>query len=236
MPASIPNYRRIPDVTNLLPDTGDLPEPHTPVPFSGPWYRERVQLSPDYPVCTARTTLRPLRASDSDDLLAYRSLREAVRYVPFEPMDRASIERKLSSEWIRSTITAPGEGLTLGVELRETSHVIGDVTLHFASAEHRSGEIGWIFHPDYSGHGYATEAAHAILHLGFDQLGLHRISARIDSRNDPSVRLAERLGMRREAYLRQNEWFKGEWSDEIGVALLDDEWVAQHPEGVANCS
>lgn len=50
-----------------------------------------------------------------------------------------------------------------------------------------------------------------------------RVIARIDARNDASVRLAERLGMRREAHLIANVWFKGAWSDEIDLALLEDE-------------
>ena len=60
----------------------------------------------------------------------------------------------------------------------------------------------------------------------FDGLGLHRVVARVDARNGPSLRLCERLGMRREAVLRENEWFKGEWSDEVDYALLEQEWAA----------
>ena len=70
-----------------------------------------------------------------------------------------------------------------------------------------------------------------MLHLAFDQLGLHRVVARVDARNDASQRLAARLGMRREAHLVANEWFKGEWSDEVDFALLEDEWEAQHQRG-----
>jgi RimJ/RimL family protein N-acetyltransferase len=100
--------------------------------------------------------------------------------------------------------------------------------LSFTSAQHRGGEVGWVLNPDHSGRGYATEAAHAVLHLAFDGLGLHRVVARVDARNDPSLRLAARLGMRREVHLMANEWFKGEWSDEIDFALLEDAWEAQH--------
>jgi RimJ/RimL family protein N-acetyltransferase len=108
--------------------------------------------------------------------------------------------------------------------------------LYFKSASHCCGEVGWVLNPDHSGRGYATEAAHAVMHLGFDGLGLHRVVARVDARNDPSLRLAARLGMRREAHLRANEWFKGEWTDEIDFALLEEEWEAQHqPVGPSWC-
>jgi RimJ/RimL family protein N-acetyltransferase len=69
-----------------------------------------------------------------------------------------------------------------------------------------------------------TEAADAMLALGFDGLGLHRITARTDARNAASHAVLRRLGMRQEAVLRENEWFKGEWTDEIDFAILESEW------------
>jgi RimJ/RimL family protein N-acetyltransferase len=110
--------------------------------------------------------------------------------------------------------------------LPETGALIGDVMLFWRSREHREGEIGYIFHPDHGGQGYATEAARAMLRLGFDEVGLHRIIGRIDARNTASARVLERLGMRREAHFRQNEMVKGEWTDEIVFAILEGEWRA----------
>ena len=60
--------------------------------------------------------------------------------------------------------------------------------------------------------------------MGFDELGLHRIEGRIDARNTPSARVLERLGMRREAHFVQNEFIKGEWTDEVVYAVLAAEW------------
>jgi len=51
--------------------------------------------------------------------------------------------------------------------------------------------------------------------------------ARVDERNESSARLARRLGMREEARLVENEFFKGEWSNELNFAILADEWAAQ---------
>ncbi|MGH2884956.1 MAG: GNAT family N-acetyltransferase, partial [Solirubrobacteraceae bacterium] len=157
------------------------------------------------------------------------------RFVPFTPMDQDVITERLSGVWSRNDITAEGDSLTLGVELSGSGELIGDVVLFLRSVEHRGGEVGWVFHPDHGGLGYGTEAAHALLHLAFDGLGLHRVIARIDPRNDASLRLAERLGMRREAHLIANEWFKGAWSDEIDLALLEHEWSAQHAGGADSC-
>lgn len=195
----------------------------------------RMLLRPDYPVCTARLMLRPLVSADIDDLVAYRSLDDVCRFVPFVPMDHQTVRERLATQWARTEITEEDQAVTLGVESAETGDLVGDVVLFFRSAEHRGGEIGWVFHPVYSGQGYASEASHAMLHLAFDQLGLHRVTARIDARNQSSLRLAERLGMRREAHLISNERFKGAWSDEIDFALLEHEWVAQAAHGSSSC-
>jgi RimJ/RimL family protein N-acetyltransferase len=100
--------------------------------------------------------------------------------------------------------------------------------LFWHSREHAGGEIGYVFNPSLGGRGYATEAVSMMLRLGFEQLGLHRIIARIDERNEPSVRLARRVGMRQEARLVENEFFKGEWSTELDFAMLAAEWHAAH--------
>lgn len=191
-------------------------------------------LRPDYPIRTERLLLRPLTGADADDLLAYRSIPDVCRYVPFEPMDRNTIADRLATDWARTALTDEGQHLTLGVELAGTSgltvtkRLVGDVILFWHSREHRGGEIGYVFHPAYAGKGYATEAANALLRLGFEGLGLHRIIARLDERNDASAAVARRVGMRQEARLVHNEIFKGEWSTELDFAILAREWKDQH--------
>ena len=63
-----------------------------------------------------------------------------------------------------------------------------------------------------------------MLQISFGQFGLHRIIGRCDARNTASSGLLERLGMRREAHFRQNEYVKGEWCDELVYAILAEEW------------
>lgn len=95
-------------------------------------------------------------------------------------------------------------------------------------AASRQGEIGYIFNPAYHGQGYATEAARVLLELGFEGLGLHRIYARCAAANTASWRVMERLGMRREAHLRENLFVKGAWDEELIYAMLEDEWRARY--------
>jgi RimJ/RimL family protein N-acetyltransferase len=181
-----------------------------------------VEIALERPVRTSRLLLRSLEARDAGALHAYRSLPEVARYVPFEPMTPELIEERLQGRWALTRLSEEG-GLTIGFERVDTGELIGDLTLMLVSVEHRGGEVGWLLHPGHGGRGYATEAAQAGLDLMF-AAGLHRVVARVDARNGPSLRLCERLGMRREAQLVSNEWFKGEWTDEVDYALLEGEW------------
>jgi RimJ/RimL family protein N-acetyltransferase len=147
-------------------------------------------------------------------------------------MDERVINERLAGRWATTALTDQGQALTLGIELATTNDLIGDVVLFWHSREHLGGEIGYVLNPDFNGHGYATEAAGALLRLGFEELGLHRIIARLDERNEPSAKLARRLGMRQEARLVDNEMFKGEWSTELDFAMLSDEWPTHRDQSV----
>ncbi len=183
-----------------------------------------MELKPDFPLRTARLRLRPLGLTDLDAMLAYRGRADVCRYLPFEPMNADSLRVRLTTDLAPAELTDEGQALTLGVELASTGTLVGDVVLFFRSVEHRGGELGYVFAPEFAGQGYATEAAAAMLALAFDGLGLHRVMARLDARNTSSARLAARLGLRQEAHLVQNEMFKGEWSDELVFAMLAQEW------------
>ena len=63
-----------------------------------------------------------------------------------------------------------------------------------------------------------------MLAFAFEELGLHRVVGRLEPRNTGSARVLEKLGMRREAHLVENEWVKGEWQSELVYALLAREW------------
>jgi RimJ/RimL family protein N-acetyltransferase len=185
-------------------------------------------LKPDYPIVTARLLLRPLDPDqDVDAVHAYQSLPEVCRYIPYEPRTRDQVRERLADpERRRAVIEKEGDALTLAVVVRDTDELIGDVMLFYRSEEHRGGEIGYVFHPAHQGNGYATEAAAAVLDLAFDGLDLHRVTARVDERNHASAAVLRRLGMRQEAVLVENEWFKGEWTNEIDFAILAREWRA----------
>jgi RimJ/RimL family protein N-acetyltransferase len=185
-------------------------------------------LKPDYPILTPRLLLRPLdAATDVDAVCAYQSREDICRYVPYSPRTREQVAERLARDDVRSTLEEAGQVLNIAVVLRETDELIGDVVLFWHSAEHQSGEIGYAFNPDHHGNGYATEVCGALLDLAFDGLGLHRVIGRIDQRNTASAAVLRRVGMRQEAVLVENEWFKGEWATTVDFAILAGEWRAR---------
>jgi RimJ/RimL family protein N-acetyltransferase len=174
-----------------------------------------------------RVRLRPFTADDFDALLAIQSRADVARWLYWEPRSadevRAALDRKIRG----TSFQRDGDSLSFAVVLKETSDVIGDGSLFMVSAEHRQGEIGFVFHPDHHGRGYATETARLLLRLAFEEFGLHRVIGRLEPRNEASARVLGRLGMRKEAHFVENEFVKGEWQSELVYALLDHEWRAR---------
>jgi RimJ/RimL family protein N-acetyltransferase len=172
------------------------------------------------PIETSRLRLRPLASEDFAAVHAIFSREDVNRWLYHAAQSEAEVrdmlERKIA--WPRE------RGVTLAVELRASGELVGQSGLTVGPPEHRQGEIGFVFHPDHHGRGYATEAAEAVLGLAFEHYGLHRVCGRLEARNAASARVLERLGMRREAHLIENEWVKGAWESEVVYALLDREW------------
>jgi RimJ/RimL family protein N-acetyltransferase len=177
-----------------------------------------------YPIETERLLLRPTTMDDLDALHDLHRRDEVTRDLPWESRSRDEMRRELEERARKNVLRKNRDEMVLGAVLREPGDLIGELYLLLRTVEYRGGEIGYVFHPDYYGHGYATEAARAGLKIGFEQFGWHRIEASCVTRNERSWRLMERLGMRREAHFRANEFFKGEWTDDYLYALLEWEW------------
>jgi RimJ/RimL family protein N-acetyltransferase len=184
-------------------------------------------LDLDLPIETERLLLRAHRRDDLDDLVRFHGDPEVVRYVPWPVRDRAATAETLEAKLDQAALDEPGQWLVLAVELRSTSTVIGEVLLKWASD--RQGELGFAFGREHQGQGYAAEAATALLRLGFDDLGFHRISALVVEGNHASARLLQRLGFRQEARHVDGVFFKDAWTTSLVFALLEDEWRASRP-------
>jgi len=176
------------------------------------------------PIETDRLTLRRYVETDYDDLLKLQSNDDVTRFLLYESKTPEQVRDALAVRLADAPMDTDGQALTLAVILRETGQHLGEVTLFVTSVEHRGGEIGFVFHPEFHGRGFAAEASAELLRLGFAELGMHRIIGRLDARNSGSAALLQRLGLRQEAHFVSNEFLKGEWTDELVFALLADDW------------
>jgi RimJ/RimL family protein N-acetyltransferase len=176
------------------------------------------------PLETARLRVRHLLEEDLPAVHAIESRPEVARWLYWEPRTEAEAREALERRIARAR-ERPETGVTFAVETIATGELVGHISL--TVEPYRQGEIGFIFHPDHQGRGYATESSAAVLGIAFERYGLHRVSGRLEPRNVASARVLEKLRMRREALLRENEWVKGEWQSEAVYALLAREWRAQ---------
>ena len=182
---------------------------------------------PTYPLTTERLLLRPFTEGDLEAVYAIESRPDVMRYLYWEPRTRDEARAALDRRVKMTSLDGEPSALRLAVVRRDSGELIGDFSLRLRSREDRQGEIGFMFHPDQQGRGYAAEAGRAVLELGFETFGLHRVYGSCDARNAASARLMERLGMRLEGTLRETEYVKGAWCDELIYAILADEWRAR---------
>lgn len=174
----------------------------------------------------ARVALRRFHPGDLDAFVAYRSSASVARYQSWDaPYPRAAGERFISEMMARQPDTA-GEWFQFAVIRRSTGELIGDCAARPDRDDPRQVEIGCTIAAAHQGHGYATEGARRLLGYLFGPRAKHRVTACCDARNQASVGVLERLGMRREGHLRESTWANGEWTDDMLYALLDREWRA----------
>ena len=166
---------------------------------------------------TQRLRIRPFQRNDWQAVYDYASDPAIMMYIPEGPFTLEQAKAFVADNM--------GEQAhCVAVLLNTDDMLVGHMQFHpwFAPQTY---EIGWVFNGAYHGHGYATEAATALLQYGFEALHLHRIIATCQPENVASCRVMEKLGMRREAHFRKcirlpdNRWW-----DEYFYALLEEEW------------
>jgi RimJ/RimL family protein N-acetyltransferase len=181
-------------------------------------------VAPAWPLRTERLLLRPFAPDDLDALYAMQSDEAVARWLYNVPRTLEETRELLARKVGGNALRGEGEWLSAAVVLEATGELVADVSLHWASVAHRQGELGFVVHPSHQGKGYATEASRPLLDFAFGPLGLHRVIGRLELRNVGSARVLEKLDMRREAHLVENEWVKGEWQSELVYAILAREW------------
>lgn len=179
------------------------------------------------PLFTNGLLVRRIVPDDFHALRAYWCDPEVARYQFWGPYSDEQVTAMIEGQ-VEVEPGDPGVALLLAAVVDDT--LIGDCQLTVSSVEDRQAEIAYTFNPRFTGRGLATQAVTAVMGFGYVQLGLHRIVCSMDSRNERSWRLAERVGMRREAHFHHDNFIKGEWMDSFVYAMLEEEWCQRHAE------
>ena len=175
------------------------------------------------PVASGRLELRPFHDDDVDDVQRFQSDPRVLPFIPWVVRTRQETRQWLAKV-SGSVVAQEGDHGTWAIERTEDRRVIGSVNLSWTSSEHGQAEFGFVLATDTQGCGYASEATTLLLDAAFPALSLHRAYARVDARNEPSLRMLRRLGLRQEAHLVGRELFKGEWTDIVIFGILSQEW------------
>lgn len=175
---------------------------------------------------TDRLLLRELEETDAAACNEYESNPDVVRY-----QSNAVLTLEESLAYIqrsrKTQLASPRRTFDLAVVLPDENRLIGRAGIHVTDPESREGTIWYVLNPAHWGKGYIVEAMIPLIDYGFGELNLHRLTADCDPANRASARVAEKLGMRREAHFVENAWLKGEWVDSVIYGLLDREWKAR---------
>lgn len=173
------------------------------------------------PIFTDRLVLRNLTHNDIQDILEIISHPSVARVTSNIKANESGVKKYIDTQNSYQSFEMD-KYYDLAIERIEDGKVVG--LLGLMVEEYKQGMIGWGLGVNYRGNGYATEGAKALISYGFSELNLHRIYAKTSSFNTASWQVMERVGMRKEAHLREAEQRGGEWVDVLIYASLADEW------------
>ena len=164
--------------------------------------------------------------SDFEAAVERRSLPEVAKYQDWEmPYDVEEGKRRMAKlVEMDGPVDGSGWNLTV-VDRNEPETIMGDLYVGITWGG-RSAEVGYTFHPDFWGKGYATEATQAILTYLFDDFGVGRVSASLHPENPRSARVLEACGFTFEGLTRQSFWVGDVCSDDMVYGLPRSDWEA----------
>jgi [ribosomal protein S5]-alanine N-acetyltransferase len=178
---------------------------------------------------TERLILRDYVKDDWQRVLEYQSDPLYLRY--YEWTERTPEAAQEFVGWfLDHQRQKPRIKFQLAIVLKSTNQLIGNCGIRMDKPNALQADIGYELDPKHWNQGYATEAAHAIVDFGFSTFGLHRVWSWCVADNLGSAHVLEKLGMRLEGHLRENEYYRGRWWDTLMFAILADEW-SMHKQG-----
>jgi [ribosomal protein S5]-alanine N-acetyltransferase len=183
-----------------------------------------IQLSETHPVVQADGVF--LRAPQMADFNAWSALREKSRdfLVPWEPtwpeddLTRTSFRRRLRRY---AEDTRCDQAYAFLLFRKDDNALLGGITLtNVRRGVAQAGSMGYWVGAPFAAQGHMTRGVSALIPFAFDVLRLHRIEAACIPTNQPSIKLLERTGFKREGYAREYLCIDGLWQDHLLYARL----------------
>lgn len=170
-----------------------------------------------------RLRFRPPRWEDWRAFAEYRADPEFLAWYPDEIFD-AEAARAFVARFLDWRFERPRRRFAWVVTRPDEARAVGMCSIRLEEAGATTAEIGFELARSEWGHGFATEMGSAMLRVGFETLGVHRIQAHCLAENAASRRVLERLGLRLEGRLRERHRFKERFHDELWYGILRGEW------------
>ena len=165
-----------------------------------------------------RLILRQIKNTDVSAVFKLRSNPEVMKYIP-RPLVTSNEEALNHIKMIQDKIDT-NEGINWAVTLKGNDKLIGIVGHYRIKWEHFRSEIGYMLLPEYSGKGITSEVVAILIDYGFNKMKMHSLEAIIDPKNHASARVLEKNGFVKEAHLKENEFYNGEFIDTMIYSLI----------------
>ena len=154
---------------------------------------------------TERLLLRDFVKDDWQRVLEYQSNPLYLRYYEWTERTPEAVQ-EFVGWFLNHQSQEPRIKFQLAIVLKSSNQLIGNCGIRMNEANALEADIGYELDPKQWNHGYATEAAHAIVDFGFSRFDVHRIWSWCVADNIGSAHVLEKLGMRLEGRLRENEY------------------------------
>ena len=175
----------------------------------------------DRTLMTPRLRLRPPTRADVQHVQRYAVREQFYRYLAMDIPTPESVENYLTA--VISAWEEPhGLERVFAIEPKEAGRIAGLIRIAIDGVARERGNVGYSLDLDFQGRGYATEALQEVVRLGFEELGLDRIDAAVDTRNERSWKVLERAGFRRRNRISGHRTIRGAPGDSYLYTIHQD--------------